>query len=166
MKMIVAVSPTGVIGVLGQIPWKKSADLKRFKAVTMGGTLIMGRKTFDSMGRRQLPGRHTIILSRAVHEGVASAQSLEGALEQAAEKGKPVWVVGGSEVYELALPLVSEIDLTLVGDYSLPDPLPVTLEVTYFQPYRIGLEAYGFTLHSNEPNPEDDTLYHRRYVRQ
>lgn len=126
LAMIVAASTNDVIGVDGDLPWHISADLKRFKSLTMGHHLIMGRKTFDSIGRC-LPGRTTIIVTRQsdyAFDGAQVAHSIESALEIAAEDALP-FVVGGAEIYALAMPLVSEIYLTRVhqkiaGDTFLP----------------------------------------------
>lgn len=160
-SMIVACSTDGIIGLNNQIPWKKSADMKRFKAVTMGGTLIMGRKTFDSMGRRQLPGRYSIVVSRSQQPDVDTAFSVESAISRAKEVGKPIWVIGGAEIYDMAYPLVDEIDLTLVTDYYLLEQGPCL--VTTLNQFFDGLP--GFNLQSEEQNADDSTLVHRLYVR-
>ena len=126
LAMIVAASENDVIGVDGDLPWRLSADLKRFKKLTMGHAIIMGRKTFDSIGRL-LPGRTTIIVTRNVafeFEGAKVANSFEQALELSGDDDCP-FVVGGAEIYRLALPHVSELHLTRVhttiaGDTKLP----------------------------------------------
>jgi len=174
VRAIVAVSPDGIIGAKGGIPWKKSQDLKRFKAQTMGGTLIMGRKTWWSIGRRKLPGRETIVISRTPQEGVNTCDSIEAALKMAETFGAPVWIAGGSDVYELALPHIQEFDLTVILDAneaaikSYEDFGPTTLSElaesrTVFKPFLDGMP--GFKLVSEEVNAEDPTLLHRRYVR-
>lgn len=160
IRAIVAVSPDGVIGYNGSIPWKKSLDLKRFKATTMGGTLVMGRKTWESIGRRKLPGRETLVLSRTQQADVTTCDSIVGALQYAEALGNPIWIAGGAEIYDLALPHLAEIDLTMVTDYPLPED---TGAITVFQLFLDGLP--GFKLASEEPNSEDPTLIHRRYVR-
>ena len=160
VRAIVAVSPDGVIGYNGSIPWKKSLDLKRFKATTMGGTLVMGRKTWDSIGHRKLPGRETLVLSRTPQPDVTTCDSMVGAIQYAEAIGNPIWIAGGAEIYSLALPHTTEIDLTMVSDYTLPDD---TQAITVLQLFLDGLP--GFKLSSEETNPEDPTLIHRRYVR-
>lgn len=157
VRAIVAVSPSGLIGLDGNIPWKKSQDLKRFKARTMGGTLIMGRKTWDSIGHRKLPGRETIVISRTQQEGVVTYSSLDLALVFAQELGKPVWVCGGAEIYSLAYSHLTEVDLTIVRD------APTVETGAYFSEYVAGLP--GFTVQSQEVNSEDATLLHCLYVR-
>jgi dihydrofolate reductase len=133
--------------------------MKRFKSVTMGGVLIMGRKTFDSMGRRKLPGRQTIVVSRVAQEGVDTAHSIEQAVAMA-EADKPIWIIGGSDIYELGTPLVDEVDLTVVTDFQMPSGIN---EVVNYTPFMQGMR--GFTLKSEEANAEDPTLVHRLYVR-
>ena len=116
-----------VIGKNGQLPWKLSADLKRFKALTMGHPIIMGRKTFDSIGRA-LPGRHNIVVSRdeklSVH-GADRVASLAAALDLAANAER-VFVIGGEQIYRLALALaerieLTEIDTAVAGDAWFPE---------------------------------------------
>ena len=112
---LVAMTPTGVIGKDGDMPWQLSSDLQRFKRLTMGGTLIMGRKTFDSIGR-PLPGRKTIVITRNQdwsHDGVTKAGSPEHAV-RLSEADEKRFVVGGAEIYRQLFPLCSEIWLTRV----------------------------------------------------
>ena len=127
LSMIVAVSENDVIGVDGDLPWRLSSDLKRFKRLTMGHHIIMGRKTYESIGRL-LPGRTTVIVTRQKDfevEGAKVVHSIEAALESCGDDESP-FVTGGSEIYRLALPLVDEIQLTRVhtqinGDTYLPE---------------------------------------------
>ena len=126
VSMIVAAAKNGVIGKDGDMPWRLPADLKNFKRITMGSTIIMGRKTWDSI-QRLLPGRKTVIITRQTDftvEGAIVVQSLEAALS-ATEDESP-FVVGGAEIYRLALPYVSRIYLTRVhaeidGDTVMPE---------------------------------------------
>jgi dihydrofolate reductase len=127
LAMIVAASENNVIGVDGDLPWRISADLKRFKKLTMGHHIIMGRKTFDSIGRL-LPGRTTVIVTRQAgfeFEGAMVANSIEEAISVCGQNETP-FVTGGAEIYHIALPLVTEIHLTrvhtdLAGDTVLPE---------------------------------------------
>jgi dihydrofolate reductase len=114
--IIVAVSPEGVIGVRGAIPWRHRGDMKRFKRVTMGGTLIMGRITFDSLGRRPLPGRRNIVVTRGALEitGVESATSVDHAVSRAGDAA--VWFIGGAQIYEAAMGFCDFLDVTYVPD--------------------------------------------------
>ncbi len=109
-----------VIGRGGQIPWHLPEDFKWFKQVTLGHVLVMGRKTFESIGR-PLPGRETIVLSRAgfVRPGLRTAASLE-ALPSAAADSRTMFICGGAEIYRQALPRCSDLYLTLVKR-EIPD---------------------------------------------
>lgn len=129
VSLIVAVSANGVIGLDGGIPWHLPEDLKLFKETTMGHTLIVGRKTYQSIGR-PLPGRQMIVLTRQadyVAEGCQVVGSLEEALMIAREAGEDeAFVAGGAEVYALALPLAERIYWTQVhaeveGDTYFPE---------------------------------------------
>lgn len=124
LSLIVAASENGVIGRDNDMPWRLPSDLKRFKKLTMGQPIIMGRKTYLSIGRA-LPGRLNIVLSRDEAfqaEGVKVAASLEDALGQAAEAlssneeaGRDeCFVIGGAQIYRLALPLADRLYLTRV----------------------------------------------------
>ena len=100
ISMIVAMAENRVIGKGNDMPWHLPADLKHFKALTMGKPMIMGRKTFDSIGR-PLPGRRTIVVTRNngwSHDGVDVARSLEDALAMAAEADE-IMIVGGAQIY-------------------------------------------------------------------
>lgn len=127
LAMIVAASENKVIGVNGDLPWRLSADLKRFKRLTMGHHIIMGRKTYDSIGRL-LPGRTTVIVTRQsnfICAGALTANSIEEAIALCGEDDLP-FVTGGAEIYRLAIPFVSELHLTRVhteidGDTKLPE---------------------------------------------
>ena len=129
LSIVVAVAENGVIGNAGDLPWRLSGDLQRFKQLTMGHTLIMGRKTYESIGR-PLPGRATIVLStredyHPQHPAVLVANSLEEAIEKV-PAGRQAFVVGGAEIYALALPLASRMYRTLVhatphGDTHFPE---------------------------------------------
>ncbi|HIA19243.1 MAG TPA: dihydrofolate reductase [Planctomycetaceae bacterium] len=127
LSLIVAISDNQVIGLNGELPWHLSADLKRFKQLTMGHHIVMGRKTFDSICR-PLPGRTSIVLTRQVDwmvEGVLKATDLQSALTLAGDDDE-VFVIGGSQVYQLALPIVDRLYVTRVhatvdGDTYFPD---------------------------------------------
>ena len=127
VTLIVARATNGVIGRGGTLPWRISADLKRFKALTMGSAMIMGRRTFDSLPG-VLPGRRHIVLTRDRDwsaEGAEVAHSVEDALALAGEG--PVSIIGGAEIFDLFLPHADRIELTEVlgdihGDTIMPDP--------------------------------------------
>lgn len=125
ITIVVARAENGVIGRDGGLPWHLPADLKRFKALTMGTSMVMGRKTFASLGRL-LPGRQHIVLTRdpSWHaEGAAAAKDVETAFALA---DKPaISVIGGAEIIRLFLPIADRIELTEIrgapeGDTCLP----------------------------------------------
>ena len=115
ISIIVAISQNGVIGREMDLPWHISADLKRFKALTMGHHIVMGRKTYESIGRL-LPGRTTVIITRQSDyqiPGAVVVNSVEQALTVAADDHES-FIVGGSQIYNLALPLVDTLYITRV----------------------------------------------------
>jgi dihydrofolate reductase len=127
---IVAMAENGVIGRKNRLPWHLPDDLQNFKRLTMGHSLVMGRKTFESIGRA-LPGRRSIVVTRQagykVPVGVVVAGSVEEALELA--EGSEVFVVGGSAIYREALPRITRLYVTLVethveGDAFFPELEP------------------------------------------
>ena len=126
ISLIVAASTNNAIGIGGDLPWRLSDDLKRFKAVTMGKPIVMGRKTWDSIGR-PLPGRQNIVVTRQPEfsaEGCDVVASVAEAIAIAGDVDE-VMVIGGSQIYELALPLADRIYLTRVhaeveGDAFFP----------------------------------------------
>jgi dihydrofolate reductase len=112
ISIIVAASANNVIGVQGDLPWRLSDDLKRFKTVTMGKPIVMGRKTWESIGRA-LPGRRNIVITRQqglVAEDCDVVQSTDEAIAVAGDVGE-ILVIGGSEIYELFLPVEDEWQL-------------------------------------------------------
>ena len=115
--MFYAVSPEGVIGVGNRIPWRYQGDFRRFKRVTMGKTLIMGRKTFESIGH-PLAGRRNIVVTSQPRNiaGVEFAASVDEALEKAGEE-IDVWFIGGARIYAEAMQHVDLIDVTYVPDH-------------------------------------------------
>ncbi len=127
ISLIAAMAENRVIGLGNAIPWHLPADMKRFRAITMGHPVIMGRKTFESIGR-PLAGRKTIILTRNRDYGAVGcliAGSLREALAECAGADE-VFICGGGEVYREALPLASRIYLTVIhgeieGDTLFPE---------------------------------------------
>lgn len=117
-SIIVAVSENGVIGKNNQLIWRLPDDLKRFKALTLGHPMIMGRKTFESIGK-PLPGRTSIVITRNTDfkaDGVLVAHSLEAALKAAREiEDQEVFIIGGGELYKQALPLTDKLYITEVN---------------------------------------------------
>lgn len=120
LSLIAAVAANGVIGRDNTMPWHLPEDLKRFRALTMGHPMIMGRKTWDSLGR-PLPGRTSIVVSRQagrVLPGALIVPSLDDALQSAAqaEGGDEAFIIGGAQLYALALPHVQRLLLTEIAD--------------------------------------------------
>ena len=117
INLIVAMDEKGGIGWRGRLPWRLSADLKRFKELTMGHHLVVGRKTYESIGRG-LPGRRLVVITRQADyraQAAQAAHSLESALELARESGESeVFIGGGGEVYADALRIAEKIYLTRV----------------------------------------------------
>ena len=117
VSAIVAMSLEGVIGIGNELPWHLRDDLRNFKAVTLGKPIIMGRKTFDSIGK-PLPGRTNIVLSRdadLIIAGCTTATVLADALSAAQTVGdSEAVVIGGSEIYAISMPYLQRIYLTLV----------------------------------------------------
>ena len=130
ISIIVAAAENNVIGGNNRLLWRLPNDMKWFKAITTGHTVIMGRKTYDSMGRA-LPNRRNIIISRDTTlriEGVEVANSLEDALRRAADEDE-VFIIGGGEIYKQAWDKADKLYLTRVhteqeGDTYIPEILP------------------------------------------
>lgn len=129
VSMIVAKSRNGVIGVGNKLPWSLKADLANFKKVTMGHHMIMGRKTFESLGGKPLPGRMHLVLSgtpQAATENVIWFSSVFRALKHAERQGeKEVFIIGGAQIYKACLSLVdrlylTDVDVDVKGDTYFP----------------------------------------------
>ena len=128
ITLILARADNGVIGRDGKLPWHLPADLKRFKALTLGTPMIMGRRTFESLPGL-LPGRRHIVLTRDPSweaPGAETASSPDGAIALAGD-APAISIIGGAEVFALFLPRASRIELTEVhadteGDTAMPDP--------------------------------------------
>lgn len=129
VSLIVAAGKNRAIGYKGALPWRLSADLARFKRLTMGHHLVMGRKTYESIGR-PLPGRTSIVVTRRSDykaEGCCVVHSLDEALQLARERGEQeAFIIGGAEIYRTALPIADRIYLTEVeaspeADTFLPE---------------------------------------------
>jgi len=128
ISLIVAMASNRVIGLNNQMPWHLSADLKKFKKITMGSPILMGRKTYESIGR-PLPGRTNIIISRNPdyrQDGCLVINDIETALKKGCESSEEIFVIGGSDLYVATLPMADTIYLTMVnkafdGDTFFPD---------------------------------------------
>ena len=154
ISLIVAMAENRVIGRGNQMPWHLPADLRHFKSVTLGKPVIMGRKTFESIGR-PLPGRRNVVISRNLDwcaEGVESVSSLDAALAlvQGADE---VMIIGGGQLYREALPLAQRLYLTHIA-------LTVTDADTWFPDY----SQYQWQLRGEElHDPDEKNPYHYRF---
>ncbi|OSZ67004.1 diacylglycerol kinase [Sphingomonas sp. IBVSS1] len=130
VTIVVARAKNGIIGNKGALPWHLPADLKRFKAITVGKPVVMGRKTFESIGK-PLPGRQNIVMTRDpawTADGVTVVPNLAEAVAAAGLDPRvrgDLMIIGGAEIYALALPIATRIELTEVdaepvGDTILP----------------------------------------------
>lgn len=129
ITLVVAAAQNGVIGINGGLPWRIPDDLKRFKALTLGRPCIMGRKTWESLPRKPLPGRTNIVVTRDPEyraPGAVTASSFERAIEIAAQENpSEIAVIGGENIFAAALPRAQRIYLTEVlctpeGDAFMP----------------------------------------------
>lgn len=141
ISMVVAVAQNGTIGRDNDMPWRLSTDLKRFKALTLGKPVIMGRKTWESIGR-PLPGRLNVVISRNADfavQGATVVHSLEEAIEVAknhAEQAQidEICIIGGGNIYTQAMPMADIVHLTHVladieGDTGFPELDPAEWQV-------------------------------------
>lgn len=150
--IVAALSPEGVIGVDGRIPWHYSADMKRFQRLTSGATVIMGRVTWESLPKRPLAGRRNIVVTRRKLDGVECFENVASAL--AACQGD-VWFIGGARIYEEAMRHADLIDLTYV-----PDRIDAKGAVRFPEIDETVWEAGPL-----EADPEDSRLKRRIYRR-
>lgn len=126
LSLIVAIAQNNVIGINNTLPWHLPEDLKRFRALTMGHHIIMGRKTYESLGRL-LPGRTTVIVTRNLHysvEGAIVVHSLSEAIKACGDDDE-AFLIGGAELYQQGLQYahklyMTEIDLNVAGDAFFP----------------------------------------------
>ena len=127
LAILAAVATNGVIGINNTLPWHLPADLKHFKALTLGQIVVMGRRTFESIGR-PLPERTNVVLTRQPDltlPGVIVVQSIQDVLDQFANDPRPIFVIGGAQVYQETLSLcqrlyLTEIQQAFAGDTFFP----------------------------------------------
>lgn len=153
LSLIIAMDEKGLIGANGKLPWHLPEDLKRFKEITMGHPIIMGRKTFESIGK-VLPGRDNIVVTRNKewsHEGVATLHSMEAALAYV-KANDEAFIIGGAELFKAAIKNIEKIYLTEIheafeGDVYLPE-----------------LDLHNWkTIHSEEFPKDENTPYAYRF---
>ena len=147
LSIIVAVAKNGAIGLNNQLLYRLPNDLKRFKALTTGHTIIMGRKTFESLPKGALPNRRNIVLSRQEglhYENAECYRSIEEALMQC-DYTEDVYIIGGGELYKQTIALAKRIHLTLVDD--------IPAEADAFFP-KLNPEEWTMTLREEHPTDE------------
>jgi dihydrofolate reductase len=128
ITLVAAIASNNVIGKENSLPWNIPEDLKRFKQMTSGNTILMGRKTFDSIGR-PLPNRQNIVMTKDENferEGIKVINGLDEALELIKKSNEDVFVIGGSKIYELFEPVANSLAITRIlkdfeGDAFFPD---------------------------------------------
>lgn len=163
--LVVAAADNGAIGLDGRMPWHLPADLKHFRGITMGHPILMGRKTFESIGR-PLPGRRNIVLTRSPDwraEGVETAPDLASALCLAADPAVPaLMVIGGAEIYAAARAFAHRIELTRVhlspaGDafFATPEPHQWQRTAAIDHPALGEAPAYRFETYARIATPAD-----------
>ena len=154
IAIVVAISRKCVIGRDGGLPWHISSDLQRFKAITMGKPIIMGRKTWESLPRKPLPGRQNIVITRQknfVADGALVAGDLNAAIALAGGADE-ICIIGGGDIYRQALPLtdrlyLTEVDMDVEGDTRFPDFDPNEWrEVAFERQFKGPRDSAGFTL--------------------
>lgn len=152
ISLIVAKAMGDVIGANNQLPWHLSADLKRFKALTWGKPILMGRKTYESIGR-PLPGRTNIVLTHDIAylaPGCVVVSSLEQAFK-AAEQFEELMVIGGAKVYELCLPFATKLYITQIEKMFEGDAIFPKIDLSNWQEMDkqtiLVSEANDFTYH-------------------
>jgi dihydrofolate reductase len=149
MKAIAAMARNRVIGWNGQIPWHIPEDFRWFKRATLGGIVVMGRKTFESLGK-PLPGRQNVVISSTREfPGVENVGSVDAFLSQN-YSGNEVWVIGGSQIYAELLPHCSDLYLSLVYKEPQGD--------AFFPPFENTFEFVEVT----ESHPEFEVRHYRR----
>ncbi len=152
--IVVAISPEGVMGINNELPWCYPKDLKRFKELTIDSTIIMGRRTWESIGCKKLPKRRNIVITSRECAGVETYKSITEALLQTASDQK-VWFIGGARIYEEAMNYCDFIDLTLV-----PDHVDSRKAIRFPE-----VSKHLYTLESVDEHPYDSRLKVKRYVR-
>jgi len=141
LTLIAAIARNRVIGRAGSLPWQIPEDLRRFKRLTTGATVLMGRRTYASLGK-PLPGRRNVVISSTDIPGVESYRRLDEAL-RAVEHDAQVFVIGGGRLYESLLDRADELFLTLIDRDVEGD--------TFFPPYEHLLRSYRETFREAHP---------------
>ncbi len=155
---IAAMTSERVIGSDNSIPWHYSEDFKRFKRVTLNGTVIMGRNTWESIGSKALPKRRNIVISRRGVNDVECYSSIDTTLEclnKSAEDTSPIWFIGGGQIYAAAFELFNLLDITTV-----PDNIPNTSAVVFPE-----ISTEDWHAGPSQPLAADPRLDCQRFIR-
>jgi dihydrofolate reductase len=174
-KIIAAIDMNGLMGYDNKIPWSKPEDMKRFKELTSNHVVIMGRKTYESIGK-PLPNRINCVLSRSSNiknlksdvllysDMVKLLEDLDDYIQNNSQK--QVWIIGGSSIYEDAfvLDVVSEVDLTIINGGYIPSATD-SLEVSARKSVYFPQIPWVYSVESEYINEKDNSLLHRRYVK-
>ena len=158
--IVVAVSENGIIGRDGDMPWRLSTDLKRFKALTSGKPLVMGRKTYESIGGKPLPGRPHVVISRHAaidHPDVTMAHSLAEAIAQA-QGIDEIIIAGGGQIYAQAIDLVDRMCVTHVETHVAGDTAFPAIDAGRWKP----VETFDVPAGEKDNFPTRYTVYERR----
>ena len=150
ISLIVAINHQRVIGINNTLPWHLPDDLRYFKRITQDSVVIMGRKTYASIGR-PLPNRNNIVLTRDPNflaAGCTIMHALTQAIDHAKTEGKPVFIIGGAELYAQALPLCQTLYLTVVDNHQKGD--------TLFPESLASLQQQGWQISSEEQHAQDN----------
>ncbi|MCB4756559.1 MAG: dihydrofolate reductase [Elusimicrobia bacterium] len=153
ISIIVAMTNEGVIGINNRLPWHLSDDLKRFKKITMGHPVIVGQKTFESLGK-PLPGRRNIVMSDDPHfkaEGATVVHSFEEALAACPDKNEEVFIIGGVSIYRLALPHADRLYITLIHNHIEGD--------AFFPPFDFEGQFKVVQKEANRFDPQEKISY-------
>ncbi len=148
----------GIIGIDNVLPWHYSGDLKRFKKRTKGSVIIMGRKTWESIGCKELPGRHNVVISRSTVCGVEHYSSVEQAIE--AYPKRKIWVIGGAQIYQAAMAHLTLLDITYVP-YDITDDAIKCSDVIKFPKF----DPFCWRQGKRNKVPDEDKLHYVIYQR-
>lgn len=146
--MIAAVTQNGVIGVENKLPFDYPADMKHFRATTANSIVIMGRKTFEGIGR-PLPKRRNIVVSSKPIDGVEVVASVDAAIDLTKDDARDIWFIGGSSIYETGMYFADKIVLTLTPDIELRTP---AVKFPWISPIKFKLRGISIL------NPEDTSI--------
>ncbi len=152
IAIIVGLTKNRIIGKNNDLPWKISEDLKNFKKHTAGQTIIMGRKTYESIGR-PLPNRHNIVISRNMQEieGVDICSSIEEATKKAKEYEKDIFIIGGSTIYKQFLPIVDKLYLSWINkDYDGDTYFPEFNLDEWQEEHKEEFEEFNFIIYNRK----------------